>query len=81
LATGHISGKLFFEGHSSGHTDSNDTGLEFLSRQGAEKKSGHTHTDGIRIIYNMCPNSFCGHMNSKKQVGAKNLITVKFQIK
>jgi hypothetical protein len=36
--------KLFFEGHSSGHTGSNDTGLEFLSCRGAEKKGGQTHT-------------------------------------
>ncbi len=50
LATGHFSGKLFFEGYSSGHTGSNDTDLEFLSYS-AEKKGGYTHTDGIRIIY------------------------------
>jgi len=36
-----------FEGHPLGHSDSNDTGLEFLSCQGAQKKGGHTHTDGI----------------------------------
>ncbi len=41
-ATGHFSGKTYFEGHSSGH---NDTGLEFVSCLGAEKKGGHTHTD------------------------------------
>jgi hypothetical protein len=34
LSTGHFSGKLFFEGHFSGHTGSNDTGLEFLSCEG-----------------------------------------------
>jgi hypothetical protein len=31
-----------FDGHSSGHTGSNDTGLEFLTRRGAEKKGGHS---------------------------------------
>jgi hypothetical protein len=31
-------------------TLSNDTGLGFLSRRGTEKKGGHTHTDGIRIL-------------------------------
>jgi len=51
LAIGQFLGKLFFEGHFSGHTGSNDTGLEFLSCEGVEKKGGHTHTDGIRIIY------------------------------
>jgi hypothetical protein len=51
LTTGHFSGKLFIEGHFSGHTGSNDNGLEFLSCEGAEKKGGHTHTDGQRIIY------------------------------
>jgi hypothetical protein len=40
LATGHFSGNFFW--HSSGHTGSNGTGLESLSRRGAEKKSGHT---------------------------------------
>ncbi len=43
LVTGHLSGN-FFDGHSSGHTGSNDTGLEFLSRRGAEKKGGHRYT-------------------------------------
>ncbi len=33
----------FFKRHSSGHTDSNDTGLEFLSCQEAEKKGGQTY--------------------------------------
>ncbi len=47
LATGHFSGKLFIEGHTSCHTGYNDIGLEFLLCQGAEKKGGqtHTHTD------------------------------------
>ncbi len=49
LSTGHFSGKLFFEGHFSGHTGSNDTGLEFLSCEGWEK--GRSHTDRIKIIY------------------------------
>jgi hypothetical protein len=35
--------KNFFERRSSGHTGYNDTGLEFLSCQGAEKKGGQTH--------------------------------------
>ncbi len=43
LVTGHLLGN-FFDGHSSGHTGSNDTGLEFLSRRGAEKKGGHRYT-------------------------------------
>ncbi len=51
LATGHFSGKIFSERHSPGHTGFNDIGLEFLSYKGAEKKGGHTHTDGKRIIY------------------------------
>ncbi len=34
--------KLFFEGHSSGQTGFNDTGLEFVSCLRAEKKGGHT---------------------------------------
>ncbi len=46
LATGHFSGNFFFffffDGHFSGHTGSNDTGLESLSCRGAEKKGGHT---------------------------------------
>ncbi len=41
-STGYFSGKFFFEGHSSGHTGSNDTGLEFVSCLRAEKKGGHT---------------------------------------
>jgi hypothetical protein len=36
--------EFFFERHSSGHTGSNDTGLEFLLCRGAEKKGGQTHT-------------------------------------
>ncbi len=44
LATGHFSGKLFVEGHSSCHTGSNDTSPEFVSCQEAEKKGCHTHT-------------------------------------
>jgi hypothetical protein len=44
LATGHFLRELFFDGHSSGHAGSNDTGLEFLSCEGAEKKGGQTHT-------------------------------------
>jgi hypothetical protein len=43
LTTGHFSEKLLFEGHSSVHTGSNDTGLEFLSYRGAEKKGGQLH--------------------------------------
>jgi hypothetical protein len=35
-ANGHLSGKKFFEGHSSVHNGSNDTGLEFVSCLGAE---------------------------------------------
>jgi hypothetical protein len=31
LATGHFSGKIFFDGHSSDHNGSNDTGLKFVS--------------------------------------------------
>ncbi len=52
LATGLFSEELLFEGHSSSHTDSNDTGLEFLSRQGSEKKGSHTYiqTGRIRIL-------------------------------
>jgi hypothetical protein len=50
LATGHLSGKLFFAGHSSGHTDSNDTGLEYLSCQRLIKRAV-THTNRIRKIY------------------------------
>jgi hypothetical protein len=42
-AIGHFSGKFFFERHSSGHTGSNDTGLEFVSCLWAEKKGGHTN--------------------------------------
>jgi hypothetical protein len=34
----------FFEGHSSGRTGSNDTNLEFLSCERAEKNGGHTPT-------------------------------------
>ncbi len=34
--------EIFFEGHSSGQTGSNDTGLEFVSCLRAEKKGGHT---------------------------------------
>jgi hypothetical protein len=44
LATGQLLGKLFFERHSSDHTGSNNTGLEFLLCEGAEKKGGHTQT-------------------------------------
>ncbi len=51
LATGYFSGKLFFDGHSSGNAGYNDIGREFLSCEGAEKKGVRTHTDGIRIIY------------------------------
>jgi hypothetical protein len=40
--------KIYFEGHSSGHTGSNDTGLEFLSCRGPEKKGGQTHTQTDR---------------------------------
>jgi hypothetical protein len=39
--------KLFFARHFSGHTGSNDTGLEFVSCRGAEKKGGQTN----RFIY------------------------------
>ncbi len=42
LATGHFSGKLFFEGHFSGQTGSNETDLEFLLCEGTERKDGHT---------------------------------------
>jgi hypothetical protein len=41
-ATRHFSGKIFFDGHSFGHTGSNDTGLEFVSCLGAEEMVGHT---------------------------------------
>ncbi len=34
----------YFLRHFSGHNDSNDTGLEFLSCEEVEKKDGHTHT-------------------------------------
>ncbi len=49
LATGHFSGKLFFEGHFSGNTGSNGTGLEFLSCRGSEKKGGQTHRQILGI--------------------------------
>ncbi len=57
LATGHLSGELFFEGHSSGHTESKDTGLEFLSCEGVEKRAvthshRHTHRRNKDNIYN-----------------------------
>ncbi len=53
LATGHFSGKICFEGHSSGHIGSNDTGLEFVSCLGAEKKGAQTdrHTDFEYYVY------------------------------
>jgi hypothetical protein len=51
LSTGHFSGKLFFEGHFSGHTGSNDTGLEFLSCEGWEKGRSHTYRQNKDNIY------------------------------
>ncbi len=51
--TSYFLGKKFFGGHSSGHTASNDTGLDFVSCLGAEKKGGQTdkHTQILSIIY------------------------------
>jgi len=43
LATGHFPEKIFFDGHSSGHTRSNEISLEFLSCSGAEQMGGLTH--------------------------------------
>ncbi len=51
MVTGHFSEKLLFEGHFSGHTGSNDTGFEFLSCEGTEKKGGHTHRRNKDDIY------------------------------
>ncbi len=56
LATGHFTGKMFFDGHSSGQTGPNDIGLKFLSFLGAEKMGGHTHTDFGYYIYRLCRN-------------------------
>jgi hypothetical protein len=42
LCHGHFLAKVFFEGHSSGHTGSNDTGLKFVWCLGADKKGGQT---------------------------------------
>jgi hypothetical protein len=53
LATGHFSGKIFIEGHSSCHTDYNDIGLEFILCQGVEKKEGQTHTHTNFRYYHM----------------------------
>ncbi len=46
--------KFFPCGTFSGHSESNDTGLEFVSYSGAESIAGHTHADGQNksIIYN-----------------------------
>jgi hypothetical protein len=44
-------GKIIFEGHSSGHTDSNDTSLEFLSCEGLEKGRSHTHRRNKDNVY------------------------------
>jgi len=52
LATGHFSGKKFFDGHSSGHTGSNDTGLKFVSCWGREIGRSGTDTQ-ILGIYNI----------------------------
>ncbi len=53
MATGHFSANLFFEGHSSGHTGSNHTGLQFVSCLRAEKKGGHAHKRNKDNIYIM----------------------------
>ncbi len=45
--TDHLLANIFFEGTPSGHTESNETGLKFVSCRGAEKKGGHTQS--IRV--------------------------------
>ncbi len=43
--------EIFFDGHSSGQTGSNDTGLEFKSYVRAEKKGGYTDRQILSILY------------------------------
>ncbi len=53
-ATEYFSEKIFFNGHSSGHTGSYDTCLKLISCRGAEKKGGHTHRQILSILYIDC---------------------------
>ncbi len=54
MATGHFSGKIFPKIVGSDHAGSNDTGLKFVSRPGAEpiecqtRTHTHTHTERER---------------------------------
>jgi hypothetical protein len=76
-STGYFSGKFFFEGHSSGHTGSNDTGLEFISCLRAEKKGGHT--DRFWVLYIKIISHFLSQADKNLNVFYALLVSIRNQ--